>query len=147
MWPPPSPDINPYHFAIWSILESDVSAKSYSSVAALKDALLASWSVLVELVRHYKGYTRELSGKGVRPFPPTILGAAHSSRDHSPEIYREVILPMFAAMDPPPKVSWVPFGAGVHSYSRAEPDLPLGIAPAVAQLWYDAIMGGYYEEE
>lgn len=44
MWPPSSPDINPMDFAIWSILESDVSAKSYSSVAVLKDALLASWS-------------------------------------------------------------------------------------------------------
>jgi len=98
-----------------------------------------------ELVRQYKGYTRELSGKGVRPFPPTILGAAHSSRDHSPEIYREVILPMFAAMDPPPKVNFVPFGAGIHEFFKPEPGLPLGIAPAVAQLWYDAIMGGYYQ--
>ncbi len=100
-----------------------------------------------ELVRQYKGYTRELSGEGVRPFPPAILGAAHSSRDHSPEVYREVILPMFAAMDPPPKVSWVHFGAGVHRYFRPEPDLPLGVAPAVTQLWYDAIMGGYYQED
>lgn len=44
VWPPLSPDINPMDFAIWSILESDVSAKSNSSVAALKNALLASWS-------------------------------------------------------------------------------------------------------
>ncbi|MEE8463048.1 MAG: hypothetical protein V3S50_13095 [Acidobacteriota bacterium] len=97
-----------------------------------------------DLVRHYKNYTRELSGEGVRPFPPAILGTAQTSRDHSPKIYQEVVLPMFAAMDPPPKVSWVRFGAGVHGYSSPEPDLPLGIAPAVAQLWYDAIMGGYY---
>ena len=36
--------------AIWSILEGDVSAKSYSSVAALKSVLLASWSALDEEV-------------------------------------------------------------------------------------------------
>jgi hypothetical protein len=100
-----------------------------------------------DLVRHYKNYTRELSGDGVRTFPPAILGTAQTSRDHSPKIYQEVVLPMFAAMEPPPKISWVRFGAGVHGYSSPEPDLPLGIAPAVAQLWYDAIMGGYYEED
>jgi sensor domain CHASE-containing protein len=36
------------YFANWSILESDVSANSYSSVTALKNALLASWSALDE---------------------------------------------------------------------------------------------------
>ena len=101
-----------------------------------------------DLVRHYKNFTRELSGEGARPFPPAILGTAKTSRDHSPKIYQEVVLPMFAAMDPPPKVSWVRFGAGIHTYDEmSEPDLPLGIAPAVAQLWYDAIMGGYYQED
>ncbi len=100
-----------------------------------------------DLVRHYKNYTRELSGEGVRPFPPAILGTAQTSRDHSPEIYQEVVLPMFAAMEPPPKVSWVRFGAGVHGWDDTpEPDLPLGLAPAVAQLWYAAIMGGYYQQ-
>ena len=37
-------------FTIWSILESDVSVKSYSSVAALKHALLAPLSALDEEV-------------------------------------------------------------------------------------------------
>ena len=37
-------------FAIWSIVESDVLAKSNSSVAALNYALLASWSALDEEV-------------------------------------------------------------------------------------------------
>ena len=44
MSPPSSPDINPMDFAIWFILEIDVSAKSYLSVAALKNTLLASWT-------------------------------------------------------------------------------------------------------
>lgn len=45
-WPPSSPDINPMDFAIWSILESDVSSKSYPNVEALKDALQISWAAL-----------------------------------------------------------------------------------------------------
>ena len=48
IWPPSSLDINTMEFTIWSILESDVSAKSYSSVADLKNSLLASWSDLNE---------------------------------------------------------------------------------------------------
>ena len=62
VWPPSSPDINPMDFCIWSILESDVSAKSYTSVPALKDALLASWSALDEEVvrRSCDSVTRRL---------------------------------------------------------------------------------------
>ena len=37
-------------FATWSILESNVSVKSYSSVAATKIVLLSSWSALDEEV-------------------------------------------------------------------------------------------------
>ena len=51
---------------------------------------------------------------------------------------------MYAAMDPPPKVRLVEFKAGTHGYSNPEPDLPMGVMPAVAKLWYDAIMNGYY---
>jgi len=99
-----------------------------------------------QLVRHFKNYTRELSGEGDRPFPPAILGMAKTSKDHTLEIYQKVVLPMFAAMKPTPKVRLVRFGAGVHSYSRPEPELPMGVAPAVAQLWYQAIMEGYFQE-
>ena len=48
MWPPSSPDINPMDFAVWSILEREVSKTSYNSVAALKQALVAAWSSLPE---------------------------------------------------------------------------------------------------
>ncbi|KAG1709779.1 tRNA-cytidine(32) 2-sulfurtransferase [Nymphon striatum] len=50
MWPSSSPDISPMDFAIWSILKSDIFAKSYSSITALKEALLASWSTFDEEV-------------------------------------------------------------------------------------------------
>lgn len=96
------------------------------------------------LVKRYQGYTRELSGPGVKPVPPLLLGLAKDSRDHTLDAYQKWVLPMFAAMKPPPKVRVIQFGAGVHSYMKREKDLPMGIGPAVLKLWYDAIMGGYY---
>ncbi len=99
-----------------------------------------------KLVEQYKGYTRELSGPGVKPVPPLLLSISGTSRDHTLEKYNQIILPMFAAMKPPPKTYLTKFLAGVHGYERPEPGLPKGIAPAVFQLFYDALMGGYYEE-
>jgi pimeloyl-ACP methyl ester carboxylesterase len=96
------------------------------------------------LVKRYRGYTRELSGVGVKPVPPVFFSISKDSRDHSPEVYKEVILPMFAAMRPPPKTHLVHFGAGVHSMWRPEEDLPLGIAPAVVKIWHDAFTNGYF---
>ncbi len=96
------------------------------------------------LVDRFVGYTRPLEGPGVKPVPPFLFGISKDSRDHSPEVYREVILPMFRAMKPRPKIGLTRFGAGVHSYWTPEKDLPLGIAPAVAQFYYDAITGGFY---
>jgi len=99
-----------------------------------------------DLVHRYRSYPRELSGKGVKPVPPILFSIAEKSKDHTFEGYTKIVLPMFAAMDPAPKVHLVPFEAGVHSYSRAEPDLPMGLAPAMVKMWHDAIMGGYFEE-
>ena len=62
----------------------------------------------------------------------------------SPEVYREVIIPMFAAMTPAPRVHVTRFGAGVHTYTKPEPGLPVGIAPAAAQFYHDAITGGFF---
>ena len=36
MWTPSSPDINPIHFAIWSILEPDVSTRYHHNLDSLK---------------------------------------------------------------------------------------------------------------
>jgi len=96
------------------------------------------------LVKRYTGYIRELSGPGVKPVPPLLLGLAKDSVDHPLKVYQEVVLPMFAAMNPPPKVRVIQFDAGVHGYTKPEKDLPQGIAPAVTKLWHDAIMKGYY---
>lgn len=97
-----------------------------------------------ELVERYRGYTRELRGPGVKPVPPFLFVISKDSRDHSPEVYAEVIVPAFAAMNPAPRVAVTRMMAGVHNYSKPEPGLPVGIAPAAAQYFHDAIMGGYF---
>ena len=97
-----------------------------------------------ELVTHYLGYTRELTGPGVKPVPPFLFVISKDSRDHSPEVYREVIMPMFAAMKPAPRVALTRFGAGVHTYTKPEPGLPIGIAPAAAQFYVQAIQEGFF---
>ena len=99
-----------------------------------------------DLVRQYKGYTRELTGQGVKPVPPILLGISGTSRDHTLEKYNQIVLPMFAGMKPAPKTHLTKYLAGVHGYERPEPGLPKGIAPAVFKLFYDALMGGYYED-
>ena len=96
------------------------------------------------LVEQFRGYPRELSGPDARPVPPLLYGLTRGSRDHTPERYQGVLLPTLAAMQPAPKARLVLFGAGVHGYMRAEPDLPKGIGPAIAKLWQDAITEGYY---
>jgi hypothetical protein len=97
-----------------------------------------------KLVAHYLGYTRPLEGAGVKPVPPFLFVISKDSRDHSPEVYREVIIPMFEAMKPAPRVAVTRFMAGVHTYTKPEPGLPVGIAPAAAQFYFDAITGGYF---
>jgi hypothetical protein len=96
------------------------------------------------LVKRYVGYAQELSGPGVKPVPPFLFGISKDSRDHSLEVYKEVIVPAFQAMKPAPKVHVTQFGAGVHWIWSPEKDLSMGIAPAVVRSWNDAIMGGFF---
>ena len=96
------------------------------------------------LVDRYLGYLRELRGEDVKPVPPLILAITKNSRDHTPESYRDIYVPMFAAMNPAPKVRVIQLDAGIHGYSSPEPDLPKGVAPMGVKIWYDAIMDGYY---
>ena len=97
-----------------------------------------------KLVAHYLGYTRPLEGPGVKPVPPFLFVISKDSRDHSPEVYREVIIPMFEAMKPAPRTHVLRMGAGVHTYTKPEPGLPVGIAPAAAQFYADAIREGFF---
>jgi hypothetical protein len=97
-----------------------------------------------KLIDRFVFYSHDMWGDDVKPVPPVLFGVVLTSGDHTPQRYRELTLPMYAAMDPPPKVRLIEFKAGTHGYDNAEPDLPVGTFPAVAMLWRDAIMKGYY---
>ena len=96
------------------------------------------------LVNQFLSYGRELKGDGVKAVPPVLFCVAKDSRDHGIESYKTLVMPMYAEIDPAPKTALVHFQAGVHSYWTPEKDLPAGIAPSVAQIWNDAVMGGYF---
>ena len=68
-----------------------------------------------------------------------LFEISKDSRDHSPEVYNEVIIPGFRAMKPAPKIAITRFGAGVHSFWKAEKDLPVGIVPSVIKSWNEAV--------
>jgi hypothetical protein len=97
-----------------------------------------------KFVSRFLGYPYPLPSDQARPVPPVLFAIAKDSRDHSPEVYREVVLPLFQTIAPPPKVRVTRFDAGTHFYTHAEPGLPLGIGPAVAKFYHDAITGGYF---
>jgi hypothetical protein len=95
------------------------------------------------LVQRYLGYTRELSGPGVKPVPPFL--SLHGINDDTVTLARcDKSLSLFAKLNPAPKVRCVSIGAGVHTWSYTESELPQGIATPVAKLWHDAIMNGFY---
>jgi hypothetical protein len=98
------------------------------------------------LVQRFVGYSRELSGPNVKPVPPFLFEISKDSRDHSQEVYEEVIMPGFRRMNPAPKIALTRFGAGVHSFWKAEKDLPVGIVPSVLKSWDQAVRGGYFAE-
>jgi hypothetical protein len=96
------------------------------------------------LVARYLGFSRELKGPAARPVPPFYFILTKDSRDHSPEVYSEVILPMFAAMDPAPRTAVTRLGAGVHFYTTPEEGLPVGVTPVATELFIQAIKEGYF---
>jgi hypothetical protein len=98
---------------------------------------------LTAVTERYLSYARYDEGPNARPLPPMLFCNSKDSRDNSPEVFAEVIVPMLEAVRPKPKVRVVHFQAGVHMYGTPEDGLPMGILPAVVKLWDDAIMGGF----
>ncbi|HXF74556.1 MAG TPA: hypothetical protein VNN13_00545 [Methylomirabilota bacterium] len=95
------------------------------------------------LVERYLGYTRELSGPDVKPVPSFL--SVHGIHDDTVTLNRcQKSLPLFARLDPAPKVHPVSLGAGVHSWGWTDDRLPQGIVTPVTKLWYDAIMNGFF---
>lgn len=99
-----------------------------------------------ELVDHYIGLSREIKGRNVKPVPPIMFQITAHSRDHSREVYEEVVIPLFEKMEPAPKVSLTKFAFGTHGYISGEvvEGINLGVAPAVFKQWDDAIKGGFF---
>jgi len=132
------------HFKAENIIHFDSRDSLAAAAKATAKRLKLSTEETNALVDRYVGYLRELSVKGVKPVPPSIFAINKNSRDHTSEVYREIYLPMFAAMNPAPKVRVYQFDAGIHGYTNPEPELPMGVAPMGVKLWHDAIMGGFY---
>ena len=78
--------------------------------------------------------------------PPPPVPITAFSRDHSREVYEEVVIPMFKKMQPAPRVSLTQFGYGTHGYMEGEyvEGVDTGIGPAVFLQWDQAIKGGYF---
>jgi pimeloyl-ACP methyl ester carboxylesterase len=121
----------------------------------IEDSLRAAASVTADrlgldetgraaMLERYLGYPRELRGEGVKPVPPVLFGISRNSRDHSREVYTEVIMPMFRRMSPAPRIALQHFQAGVHKLWSSQPDLPYGIMPAVSRSWDTAVKSGYF---
>ncbi len=70
-------------------------------------------------VQRFVGYARELSDPNVKPVPPFLFEISKDSRDHSREVYEEVIMPGFRKMSPAPKIALTRFGAGGHNFWKA----------------------------
>jgi hypothetical protein len=45
-WPPRSPDLNPLDYSIWSILETALGARHFSTIEELKEAVREAWEAL-----------------------------------------------------------------------------------------------------
>lgn len=95
------------------------------------------------LIQRYLGYTRELAGPGVKPVPNFL--SIHGINDDTVTLKRcEKSLPLFAKLDPAPRVHSISLGAGVHSWGWSDDKLPQGIVTPVAKLWHDAILNGFF---
>ena len=96
-----------------------------------------------KLVQRYLGYTRELSGPGIKPVPNFL--SIHGIDDDTVTLQRcERSLPLFAKLDPAPKVKASPSAPASTPGAGHMQQLPQGIVHPVAKLWHDAIMNGYF---
>jgi hypothetical protein len=126
------------------IITHNIRTSLEAAARAAAERLKMSDADTQALVQHYLGYPYPQTGASAKPVPPILFCISKDSRDHSPEVYREVVLPMFARLDPAPKVHVTRWGAGVHTYHKSEAGLPLGIAPPVVDLYVRAIQEGYF---
>ncbi len=144
-------------FAAWdrAKLQPNFKAEDFihkNSVASLADGARATAERMgmddeetQTLVEHYVGYTRELTGPGVKPVPPVLHINGIGDKTVTYERYTNYGKQMYEAMDPAPRTHAILFGAGVHSWNFKDDNIPHGIAPAVIAMWNEAIQGGYFD--
>ena len=132
------------HFKAENILHFDNPQQMEAAARATAERMDMTPQATEDLVGRYLGYLRSLSGPDVKPVPPLVLIITKNSRDHAPEIYRDVYLPGYAAMKPAPEIKVYQLDAGIHGYSAPEEGLPQGVAPYGVKIWFDAIMNGYF---
>jgi hypothetical protein len=126
------------------VITHNIQSSLEAAARATAERLQLDAAETEKLVQHYKGFPYPQTGPGAKPVPPILFVLAKDSRDHSPEVYEEIVVPMFKQINPAPKVNVTRFGAGVHTYHKAEEGLPLGIVPTVADYYFKAITGGYF---
>jgi hypothetical protein len=122
----------------------NITASLEAAARAVAERLKLGAPETTALIEHFLGYGCYDTGANARPVPPILYVNSAYSRDNSPEAYNNVVLPMLAELSPAPRVRVTQLGAGTHIYYKPQPDLPLGLAPAAAKLWHDAIMGGFF---
>lgn len=126
------------------IITHNIQASLEAAAHATADRLRLDANARNDLVATYKGLPRPLTGPHVKRVPNVLFAIAKDSRDHSPEVYKEVVAPMMSKIDPAPHFAVTRFEASTHFYHRAEEGLPVGIGPAVAQHFHDGITRGFF---
>jgi hypothetical protein len=123
------------------IITHNVQASLKAGAEATADRLKLSPQEREALVARFCSYPHPLPGK---PIPPILFTITKDSRDHSLDVYREVVLPEFSKLPMAPKTALIHLGAGVHTYWKPEEGLPVGAAPIAAYLNHQAITSGYF---
>lgn len=126
------------------IVTHNIQPSLEAAASAVAERLSMTASEADRLRDRYLGFARELSGEGVKPVPPFYFVITKDSRDHSPEVYDEVILPMFAQMKPAPRTALTRLGAGVHTYTTPEENLPEGATPVAVALFVEAVKNNFF---
>lgn len=127
------------------IITHNIQASLEAAAAATADRLCLTGNQRESLLNKYKRLPYPLAGDDVKPVPNVLFAIAKDSRDHSPEVYQEVVLPMMAGITSPPRVAVTRFEASTHFYQRPEENLPLGIGPAVASHFDAGITSGFFK--
>ncbi len=128
------------------VITHGIEASMTAAAKATAERLKLDDEATKALVEHYIGFTHELRGPDVKRVPPVMFQISAFSRDHSREVYEQVTIPMYQAMDPAPKYAFTQFMAGKHGYMARDDEngLPSGLGPAVFLQWDKAIRNGWF---